>query len=382
MSRLRLATSLVLLSWLLLAVSARAADESRYSDGKHGAGELKHVKGIPVLLVQGTPEEMGEQAAALTAKPLQKLTAFPKELIRQAKAEAAWPLLLAAAKGMEPQFPPDHLKELDALVKESKIDRDLLLFGNTFPDISKAAGCSSLIVGKERSATGGPLFGRNLDYPTLGYLHQYSLVTVYRPKGEGKHAFASIGFPGMIGCLSGMNDAGLALAVHEVRKTKDGSSGFDPKGIPYTLAFRRLLEECTTVEEAEKLLRDMKRTTMLNLAVCDKNGGAIFEITTKNIVVRKPEADICTCTNHFCSKELGAGVRCDRLPRLDASREAKEKLGLADMMRKLDAVNQGDATLQTMIFEPATLKLHLAIGACPSSALPLKEIELGPMFKR
>jgi hypothetical protein len=379
MSLSRLVPPLLLLTGLLIG-PARAADESRYSDGKQGAGELKHVNGIPVLILEGTPEEMGKQTAILTAKPLQALLNFPREMVKREGLQAAWPVLVLTARGMEPQFPPDHLKELDAMVKEAKVDRDLALFGNTFPDISKSVGCASIIVGRERSDTGGPLFGRNLDYPTLGYLDQYSLVTVHRPKG--KHAFASIGFPGMIGCLSGINDAGLALAVHEVRKTKDGSPGLDPKGIPYTLAFRRLLEECATVKEAEDLLRGMKRTTMLNLAVCDKDGGAIFEITTKNVVVRKPEADICTCTNHFCSKELGAGVSCWRLPKLDEARQEKGKLGLAEVAKKLDAVNQGGATLQTMVFEPATLKLHLAIGKCPSSALPLKEIDLAPLLKR
>ncbi len=323
---------------------------------------------------------MGEQAAALTAKPLHTLMSFPKDLVKKSGKEAAWPLIILAARQMEAQFPEDHLKELKAAEKEAKIDHDMALLGNTFPDISKSAGCSSLIVGKDRSDTGGPLFGRNLDYATLGTLQEYSLVTVYRPKG--KHAFVSIGFPGMIGCLSGMNDAGLALAVHEVNRTKDDSPKLDVSGIPYTLAFRRLLEECTTVAEAEKLLRDMKRTTMLNLAVCDKNGGAIFEITTKNVVVRSPEDSVCTCTNHFCSKELGVGERCDRQPKLDASRATKEKLKLTDVAKSLDAVNQGEATLQTMIFEPAVLKLHLAIGKCLSSGKlrSLKELDLPPLF--
>lgn len=379
MTRLRFAPALALAYTLLLAALACAADDSRYGDARHGKGELKHVNGLPVLVLEGTPEEMGEDTAVLTKEALKKLLPFPKEMVKRENAEATWPLLVALARSMEPRFPPDHLKELDALAKKGGADRDLALFGNTYPDISKMAGCSSLIVGKERSATGGPLFGRNLDYPTLGFLHEYSLVTVRRPKG--KHAFASVGFPGMVGCLSGINDAGLALAVHEVHSTKDNSVKLDPKGVPYTLAFRRLLEECTTVAEAEKLLRDMKRTTMLNLSVCDKDGGAVFEITTKNVVVRKPDEDIVACTNHFCSKELGTGVKCNRLPKLDASRAAKEKFGLADMAKKLDAVNFADGTLQTMVFEPAALKLHLAIGKCPSSALPLKEIDLAPLFK-
>ena len=55
---------------------------------------------------------------------------------------------------------------------------------------------------------------------------------------------------------------------------------------------------------------------------------------------------------------------------------------MADVAKKLDEVNMGRMTVQTMIFEPAALKLHLAIGSCPSSALPLKPLELGPLFRR
>src|SRR5579885_3316930 len=127
MSRLRLLAPLVLLTGLLLAGPARCADESRYSDGKCGAGELRHVNGIPVLIVEGTPEEIGRQTAVLTAKPAQRLLNFPREVLKREGAEAAWPLLLALAKSMEPQFRPAYLKELDAGAKEAKLDRDLLL---------------------------------------------------------------------------------------------------------------------------------------------------------------------------------------------------------------------------------------------------------------
>src|SRR5207253_1543570 len=138
--------------------------------------------------------------------------------------------------------------EMNAMAARAGVGADRMALGNTLFDIKKFFACSALLVEAGRSTTGGPLLGRNLDYPSLGYAQDYSLVTVYRP--AGRHAFASIGFPGMVGCLSGMNDAGLAVAVLEVFQVKAGARRFDPTGLPYALCYRRVLEECTTVAEA------------------------------------------------------------------------------------------------------------------------------------
>ena len=56
-------------------------------------------------------------------------------------------------------------------------------------------------------------------------------------------------------------------------------------------------------------------------------------------------------------------------------------LTVADVARKMHDVNQGPLTVQTMIFEPETLVLHLAVGDTPSSALPLKRLDLAPLLK-
>jgi hypothetical protein len=53
---------------------------------------------------------------------------------------------------------------------------------------------------------------------------------------------------------------------------------------------------------------------------------------------------------------------------------------LTDLATGLDAVSFKEHTLQTMVFEPAGLRLHVALGACPSSAFPLQRIELAPLF--
>ena len=78
-------------------------------------------------------------------------------------------------------------------------------------------GCSSLLVSAEKSATHGPLLGRNLDFYTLGVLDKYGLVTVHRPRG--KHAFAVGGAAGHHGLPVG----------HERRRPGPGG----PRGLTW-----------------------------------------------------------------------------------------------------------------------------------------------------
>jgi hypothetical protein len=59
------------------------------------------------------------------------------------------------------------------------------------------------------------------------------------------------------------------------------------------------------------------------------------------------------------------------------------KLGVSDVARALDSVNQGPSTVQCMVFEPKDRVLHLAYGGGKSAtAKPLTKVELGPIFER
>jgi hypothetical protein len=57
------------------------------------------------------------------------------------------------------------------------------------------------------------------------------------------------------------------------------------------------------------------------------------------------------------------------------------KLGVADVALALDGVNQGKATIHSMIFEPATLRAHIALGAGPATRQPRKKLECATLFK-
>jgi isopenicillin-N N-acyltransferase-like protein len=366
------------------SLTVRADEPFRYPTGRAGSAEMKYIHDLPVLTVGGSPDDIGAAVGGLALKPSSRLLAFTRDLLKVEKAEDTWPLFVTGGKGMLKSFPADYRTEMDAVARSAGADRDTVTVANTFFDLKSTFQCSALMVEGEHSATGGVLFGRNLDYPSLGYIHEHTLVTVYRP--TGKHAFASVGFPGLVGVLSGMNDAGLCVAILEVYDAKEGEPHFNPKGIPYALCNRRLLEECSTIADAKKLLERLPRTTLLNLAVADRKSTAVFEVTPKQVVLRRSVRGVCTCTNHFCTDEVKPEKAADlynsdgRLDILDKARGANGKLGVEDLHKYLHAVNQGELTLQTMIFDPVNLRLHLAFGKRPSSSGDLRAIDLAPLF--
>ena len=374
----RLKIALSLLSGMFITSVGMAEKPFSYPKAKHGKGELKYVNGIPVVTLQGSPKEMGAQLGALALKSAKHLTELSDKFIKEHGLQKIASIMFKTGNVFLPQFPAHHLKELEAVAKASGWPKEILIFGNTVNDLLKLIRCSVLIVSPEKSKTKGPLFGRNFDWQPFETLHEYTLVVIYKPKG--KHAFASITYPGLLGCASGINDAGLALAANDVDDSNDGSIKVNPKGTPTGLALRRVLEECTSVKEAEKMLHSVRPASMLNVSICDKNGGAVFEITPKSFVVRRANAGICACTNHFRSKSLVTSKNCPRYKKLEVNQQAK-RLGIKEVAKQMHLVNQRGWTIQSMIFEPKELKLHLAFGKGPATRLPLRTLDLRRLFK-
>src|SRR5437870_2018135 len=111
MPRLRFAALVVA---FCLVPALHADTPFRYTEGKHGKGELRYANGLPVLTVQGSPEEIGEQVAALTTQSVHKLLGFPKGYLKKFGYEAAWPALVGMCRVLEKNIPDEYLRELDA----------------------------------------------------------------------------------------------------------------------------------------------------------------------------------------------------------------------------------------------------------------------------
>jgi isopenicillin-N N-acyltransferase like protein len=362
---------------LLVLISPVGADDFRFSEKQFGPAELRYIGHVPVLFVEGTPAQIGQQTAALVGDAAPGLTASFKNLLKASHLDNALPALTFTSRNLLKRFPADYRTELEAMSENYGKYRDLIVIANTLWDMGKLEGCSTYIVEPGRSKSGEPLFGRNFDFPTLGTLHQFSMVIVCKPKG--KQAFVSVNFPGLVGVCSGMNEKGLAIAVVDIPETADGSPRLNLAAVPMILSFRRILEECSTVEEAEAVLRGTPRTTLLSLAVCDRIHGAIIELTPKNVHRRDAEDGIAISTNHFRTEGFATKTACWRYALMEASK-AQPKIGLEDVTHMMDHVNQGELTIQTMVFEPRAMRMHVGVGLGPVSSRPLQALDLTELF--
>jgi len=154
-------------------------------------------------------------------------------------------------------MPPAFREELKGLSSGSGVSHSDLLMMNTLDDLLNVLrrlaprvpklGCSSFALLGERCRDSAMLHGRNLDYHFRGtsledhgavarLLAGQSLVFVYRPSGRA--AFISIGWPGLVGVTTAINQEGLCLGnlTSYIRCNT-------AKGTPTSILYRTLMEE-------------------------------------------------------------------------------------------------------------------------------------------
>lgn len=329
----------------------------------------------PVVELRGSGVQMGAEHGKDLAQPIEYLHDHYLKVYLGGATQRF--LALAAAKLFENYIRPEHLAEADALAKQTGMDERETVLAQCFLDLSPMSACSTITLPASASPDHVARFGRNLEFISLGVADKYSTIFVYHPD-EGRYGFVSVGWPGLIGVLSGMNEHGLALANMEVTRTPRL-----PGAMPYTLLYRTVLERCKTVDEAIALLQHTPRQTANNLMLMDAAGDrAVVELTPEGITVRRaPATDPLISTNHQRGTDCDTPGRCWRYDDLhDEGKADFGRIGLVDLEHLLHDVSPGKPTLQSMVFEPANRVIYLSTGADAASK-PFYRFDLKAYFK-
>jgi predicted choloylglycine hydrolase len=338
------------------------------------AGEKKTAaqNPVPVIQLRGDGAEIGAEYGKALGPQVKALQGYLDHYLHNDTQRAA---ALTAAAFFRTTLPQSYRDEIASIAKTIPLDEKKLMLAQCFLDLTPMTACSTITLPADAAPDGVARFGRNLDFPSFNMVDKSTVVLVYHP--TGKNAFAAVTWPGLIGVLSGMNEHGLCLANMEVTR----SMRF-PSAMPYQLLYRKILEECKTVDEAIALLQKTPRQTANNLMLMDAAGNrAVAEITPASVTVRRgTEHTALISTNHQRAQDADEAGRCERYDYLhDTSKDEYGRIGTDEIKSLLDHVSQGNMTLQSMIFEPSNRVIYLATGK-QATKNAYQKIELSSYF--
>ncbi|MDP1561484.1 MAG: C45 family peptidase [Pirellulaceae bacterium] len=225
----------------------------RQTTAKVEHGELRWVENQRLVLLSGTPEQIGHAHGQLLKT--QSMACIDSVLHAfgavQTIQTGRWfrSDLEAAYKRLRTHIPEDHLIETRALAKSLELPIDTMEVLNVFPELFH---CSGFAVFGDATVDGKLYHGRVLDYMTMIGLQD--AATTFVIAVDGKIPFATVGYAGFIGSVSGMNQEQVSLGEMGGR----GEGQWD--GVPMATLMRRGLEECHTLQEVIDLWSNNPRT--------------------------------------------------------------------------------------------------------------------------
>lgn len=144
-------------------------------------------------------------------------------------------------------------------------------------------------------------YGRDNDLPP--YLKEVSKTIDYAPKGKNRFHLNSSSF---INGEEGINEHGLVCAMTFVLTPKE----YIKPGFSSLFIVRYILENCTNLNEAIKIIKKIPIASSCNILLADKNNNMIIaECSCEKINIRKPQKNsvgdhFIVTVNHFTTKEM------------------------------------------------------------------------------
>ena len=321
---------------------------------------------VGIVQCRGTPFEVGRAQARIFAA-----TSKGRAFLRRKTIKLPWWFNIGAEQRTFARFSPALWEEIGGLAEglDIPMERAVLCVGND--GLRPPLGACSAIMSSG-------VYGRNYDFRPRYYGARFVLL-------QAKGSYASIGSSERLtGRLDGMNEHGLLIGLHRVRK----SPRFP--GLSSVLIVRIVLDQCATTAEATAMLRRLPHTMQYNYSLLDANGAAaVVEAAAGTVAVRS--GSWLACTNHFQSPLLQplnrrAAHSRQRLPPLEAW--AEQHLSAEAMFTALNhsrspafhhGYQRGAGTLHTIVGEPSRKRLLIGVGG---DAAALEEDMLDVNFDR
>jgi len=244
---------------------------------------------LTIIAVQGTAYEMGFAYGQLMTKEINDaMTGMFNYLVQQSDSWMGYvkqnlpfylkwipnllsldtPDLLTALLRLQylftkPYTPQRFSDELQGMADGAQFDLNMLTNINLFPEFIRAQ-CS--IVGAWGTATidGNLVQLRALDWDYRTFIASWPVMAIYFPTEDGSNPFATFGFAGMVGAISGYSTKVAVSQKVWMPVSTDPNSEF---GEPFAYLLRDILQFGNDLDSSMKIIQDTRRTCRIHVGV-------------------------------------------------------------------------------------------------------------------
>ena len=321
---------------------------------REGAGRLEKVDGTQVLVLKGTPEEMGHQHGVLMKQGIHDLVdrIVYGVGVGSSFEKGRWFFdeVAEAQRRTGPHVNPRHLREMDAMADATGLEHIEMRLANFFPELFHCSGFA--VFGK--ATEGGKMYhGRILDYLRGMGLEQNAVVIVMQP--EVGNAWVNIGYAGFVGSVTAMNAKHVAIGEMGGR----GEGNWDGK--PMAQLVREVMEQADTLDQAVEIMRKSPRTCEYYYVISDsktKQAVGIAATPDKFDVIRPGQSHPQLPHAIEDAVLMSAGDRYEEL-----AKRVKEGYGKFDAPKSRDLMKRPvcmTSNIHSVLFEPETLDFWVA----------------------
>ena len=343
----------------------------------HGAGRLEMHDGTRVLILKGTPEEMGEQHGTLMKKQIKDVmnrilygvgvgSSFEKGRWFFGEIEEA-------QRRIGPFIDERYLREMDAIALASGHEKEEVRLSNFFPELFH---CSGFALFGDATVGGKMYHGRILDYLKGVGLEQNALVIVSKP--EVGNAWVNISYAGFVGSVTAMNEKHISIGEMGGR----GEGNWDGK--PMAQLIREVMEKASTLDEAVAIMRKGPRTCEYYYVIADaksKTAVGIAATPTTFEIVKPGEAHPQLPEPVKNTVLMSAGDRYKELAKRVKAGYGKFTADSArELMTRPVCMN---SNIHSVLFDPETLDFWVANAdsANPASHTRYTKYNLAELLK-
>jgi isopenicillin-N N-acyltransferase-like protein len=193
-------------------------------------------------------------------------------------------------------------------------------------------GCTSFATWGTSSVDSQLLIARNFDFYVSDEFAKYKLLLFVKP--DSGYRFVMLTWPGLLGCVSGMNEKGVTVTINAAKSDMPTAAA-----TPISLLAREILQYAENIDQAYAIAQDRKTFVSETIMIGsdkDKSAALIEKSPTKTSIFYS-NTNRLLCSNHYQSKAFDNDK--NNLTNIDESASMYRFLRLNELLDTLKVVD-------------------------------------------